>query len=72
MPINRYICTACDAKLEVFQKPTEGWKKKCPTCKKYKLRKVFNISCRDGKKSVEWINQAARGGDEHGKVKTHS
>jgi putative FmdB family regulatory protein len=41
MPTYDYVCDACDHKFELFQSITEPMKKKCPECKKPKLRRLF-------------------------------
>ena len=41
MPTYDYLCDACDHKFELFQSITEAVKKKCPECKKPKLRRLF-------------------------------
>jgi putative FmdB family regulatory protein len=41
MPTYDYVCDACDHKFELFQSITEPVKKKCPECKKSKLRRLF-------------------------------
>ena len=41
MPTYDYLCEACDHKFELFQSITEPVKKKCPQCKKSKLRRLF-------------------------------
>jgi putative FmdB family regulatory protein len=41
MPTYDYLCEACDHKFELFQSITEPVKKKCPQCKKPKLRRLF-------------------------------
>ena len=41
MPTYDYECEACGHKFELFQSITEGVKKKCPECKKLKLRRLF-------------------------------
>ena len=41
MPTYDYECEACGYKFELFQSITEGVKKKCPECKKLKLRRLF-------------------------------
>jgi putative FmdB family regulatory protein len=41
MPTYDYLCDACDHKFELFQSITEPVKKKCPKCKKPKLRRLF-------------------------------
>jgi putative FmdB family regulatory protein len=39
MPTYEYLCEACGHELELFQSITESPKKKCPACKKSKLRR---------------------------------
>ncbi|MDA0657925.1 MAG: zinc ribbon domain-containing protein [Planctomycetota bacterium] len=41
MPTYDYQCDACDHKFELFQSITEAVKKKCPSCGKSKLRRLF-------------------------------
>ena len=41
MPTYDYECEACGHTFELFQSITEGVKKKCPKCKKLKLRRLF-------------------------------
>jgi putative FmdB family regulatory protein len=41
MPTYDYVCDSCDHKFELFQSITEPVKKKCPECKKPKLRRLF-------------------------------
>ena len=41
MPTYDYVCDACNHKFELFQSITEPVKKKCPECKKPKLRRLF-------------------------------
>ena len=41
MPTYDYECEACGYKFELFQSITESVKKKCPKCKKLKLRRLF-------------------------------
>jgi putative FmdB family regulatory protein len=41
MPTYDYECDACGHKFELFQSITESPKKKCPECKKSKLRRLF-------------------------------
>ena len=41
MPTYDYECDACGHKFELFQSITESAKKKCPKCKKSKLRRLF-------------------------------
>ena len=41
MPTYDYECDACGHRFELFQSITEEAKKKCPECKKSKLRRLF-------------------------------
>jgi putative FmdB family regulatory protein len=41
MPTYDYVCDACDHKFEHFQGINDPLLKKCPSCKKPKLRRLF-------------------------------
>ncbi|MGH7137056.1 MAG: FmdB family zinc ribbon protein [Pirellulales bacterium] len=41
MPTYDYVCDACDHKFELFQPITAEPEKKCPECKKRKLRRLI-------------------------------
>lgn len=41
MPTYDYVCDACEHEFELFQSIKENAKKKCPECKKNKLRRKF-------------------------------
>ena len=41
MPTYDYECDACEHKFELFQSMKDPVKKKCPECKKSKLRRLF-------------------------------
>lgn len=41
MPTYDYECDACGHKFELFQSITDSPKKKCPACRKSKLRRLF-------------------------------
>jgi putative FmdB family regulatory protein len=41
MPTYDYVCDACDHRFEEFQSMSEEALKKCPECKKLKLRRLF-------------------------------
>ncbi len=43
MPTYDYECDACGHEFELFQSISEGVKRKCPECKKLKLRRLFGI-----------------------------
>ena len=41
MPTYDYECDACGHEFELFQSISEAIKRKCPECKKLKLRRLF-------------------------------
>jgi len=41
MPTYDYVCDACDHKFELLQSIKDDPIKKCPACKKLKLRRLF-------------------------------
>jgi putative FmdB family regulatory protein len=41
MPTYDYLCDACGHKFEHFQSISDKFLKKCPKCKKSKLRRLF-------------------------------
>lgn len=41
MPTYDYECDACGHEFELFQSISEDPKRKCPACKKQKLRRLF-------------------------------
>ncbi|MDA7949862.1 MAG: zinc ribbon domain-containing protein [Pirellulaceae bacterium] len=41
MPTYDYECHGCGHEFEIFQSMTEPHKRKCPECKKLKLRRLF-------------------------------
>jgi putative FmdB family regulatory protein len=41
MPTYDYECDACGHRFELYQSITEDPKKKCPQCKKSRLRRLF-------------------------------
>ena len=41
MPTYDYECDACGHEFELFQSISEPLKRKCPECKKQKLRRLF-------------------------------
>jgi putative FmdB family regulatory protein len=41
MPTYDYVCDACDHEFELFQPITAEPEKRCPKCKKPKLRRLF-------------------------------
>jgi putative FmdB family regulatory protein len=41
MPTYDYVCDSCDYRFELFQNITESAKRKCPKCKKSRLRRLI-------------------------------
>ena len=41
MPTYEYRCDACGHVLEIFQSITESPKRKCPECKRQKLKRII-------------------------------
>lgn len=41
MPTYDYVCEACEHAFELFQSIKEDAKKKCPKCKRQKLRRLI-------------------------------
>ena len=41
MPTYDYLCDDCGHTFELFQQMTDSVKRKCPECKKNKLRRLF-------------------------------
>ena len=41
MPTYDYLCDACGHKFELFQSMSDKIERKCPKCKKLKLRRLF-------------------------------
>ncbi len=41
MPTYDYVCDSCDYRFELFQSITESAKRKCPKCKKSRLRRLI-------------------------------
>jgi putative FmdB family regulatory protein len=41
MPTYDYVCDHCGHKFELFQSITDPVQRKCPECKKLKLRRLF-------------------------------
>ena len=41
MPTYDYVCKACDHKFELFQKMSDGMKRKCPECGELKLKRLM-------------------------------
>lgn len=42
MPLYEYVCTSCKYELEALQKMADKPLKKCPQCKKQKLKKQMS------------------------------
>jgi putative FmdB family regulatory protein len=41
MPTYEYVCDACNHQFDEFQSMKDGALRKCPKCKKLKLRRLF-------------------------------
>ncbi len=41
MPTYDYVCDSCEYRFELFQNITESAKRKCPKCKKSRLRRLI-------------------------------
>jgi putative FmdB family regulatory protein len=41
MPTYDYVCEACEHTFELFQKMSDGPKKKCPECGELKLKRLI-------------------------------
>ena len=41
MPTYDYVCDACGHKFELFQSMKDAVERKCPKCRKLKLRRLF-------------------------------
>ena len=41
MPTYDYVCDACGHKFELFQSMSDEVQRRCPKCKKLKLRRLF-------------------------------
>jgi putative FmdB family regulatory protein len=41
MPTYDYVCEACDHQFELFQSIKEDAKRKCPKCRKLRLRRLI-------------------------------
>jgi putative FmdB family regulatory protein len=66
MPTYEYICEACGEKTEFFQSIKSNPKRKCPKCKRKKLKRLISggagvIFKGDGfYRSTDYINQKAK------------
>ena len=43
MPTYEYVCKGCEHKFELFQKMSDGVKRKCPECGELKLKRLLGI-----------------------------
>jgi putative FmdB family regulatory protein len=59
MPIYEYECNNCGHTLEVKQSYQDTPKKKCPECKKYKLRRVISLIYAAVKGTATTVKQQA-------------
>ena len=73
MPTYDYLCDNCGHKFELFQSITESQKRKCPECKKHKLRRLFGTGAAivfkgsgfyENRLSQRILQKGRRGGQE--------
>lgn len=56
MPLYDYLCSACEARLEAWQKMNDAPLSECPACGKPTLRKLMSspaIRVGEGRKAAE-------------------
>lgn len=77
MPTYDYLCDACGHEFELFQSITEPVKRKCPECKKPKLRRLFGTGAAvvfkgSGFYQTDYRSESYKSGAEKDKPKTES
>ncbi len=75
MPTYDYVCDACDHEFEEFQSITEPVLRKCPECKKLKLRRLFGTGAAvvfkgSGFYETDYRSESYKAGAEKDKPKT--
>lgn len=60
MPIHEYKCDACNATCEFIQSFSEGYKRKCPSCGKLKLKRQVATSTGLIFKGSDWFTNRGR------------
>lgn len=77
MPTYDYLCDACGHEFELFQSITEPVKRKCPKCKKSKLRRLFGTGAAvvfkgSGFYQTDYRSESYKSGAEKDKSKSKS
>lgn len=77
MPTYDYVCDACGHEFEEFQSITEPALRKCPECKKQKLRRLFGTGAAvvfkgSGFYQTDYRSESYKSGAEKDKPKTES
>lgn len=77
MPTYDYVCDACGHEFEEFQSITEPVLRKCPECKKQKLRRLFGTGAAvvfkgSGFYQTDYRSESYKSGAEKDKPKTES
>lgn len=77
MPTYDYICDACGHEFEEFQSITEPVLRKCPECKKLKLRRLFGTGAAvvfkgSGFYQTDYRSESYKTGAEKDKPKSES
>ena len=77
MPTYDYLCDACGHEFELFQSITEPLKRKCPECKKPKLRRLFGTGAAvvfkgSGFYQTDYRSESYKSGAEKDKPKSES
>jgi putative FmdB family regulatory protein len=75
MPTYDYVCDACGHEFEEFQSITEPVMRKCPECKKLKLRRLFGTGAAvvfkgSGFYQTDYRSESYKSGAEKDKPKT--
>jgi putative FmdB family regulatory protein len=75
MPTYDYVCDACGHEFEEFQSITEPVLRKCPECKKLKLRRLFGTGAAvvfkgSGFYQTDYRSESYKSGAEKDKPKT--
>jgi putative FmdB family regulatory protein len=77
MPTYDYVCDACGHEFEEFQSITEPVLRKCPECKKQKLRRLFGTGAAvvfkgSGFYQTDYRSESYKSGAEKDKPKSES
>jgi putative FmdB family regulatory protein len=77
MPTYDYVCDSCGHEFEEFQSITEPVLRKCPECKKQKLRRLFGTGAAvvfkgSGFYQTDYRSESYKSGAEKDKPKSES